>query len=77
MPRSAPEDRAPPVLDVRLQPEEKDLSLPWQKTVAQLLTRLGLEPESAIVARNGQLLTPDRHLWPGDSVLVRKVGSTG
>ena len=27
--------------------------------------------------RNGVLLTPDRHIWPGDEVLVRKVASSG
>jgi sulfur carrier protein ThiS len=75
--RPTPQEGAPRTLNVRLQPEERDISLPWLKTVAQLLAHLGLELETAIVARDGQLLTPDRHLWPGDLVLVRKVGSTG
>ena len=26
---------------------------------------------------NGQLLTPDRHIWPNDDLLVRKVASSG
>ena len=62
---------------VLLQPEEKRLSLPRPKTSRQLLEALGLAEETALVARNGQLLTPDRRVWPGDELLVRKVASSG
>ena len=62
---------------VLLQPEEKYLSLPRPKTSRQLLAALGLAEETALVARNGELLPPDRHIWPGDEVLVRKVASSG
>ena len=62
---------------VLLQPEEKHLSLPRPKTSRQLLAALGLAEETALVASNGVLLTPDRHIWPGDEVLVRKVASSG
>ena len=48
---------------VLVQPEEKYLSLP--------------RPKTALVARNGQLLTPARHNWPNDDLLVRKVASSG
>lgn len=62
---------------VLLQPEDKHLSLPRPKTSRQLLAALGLAEETALVARNGQLLTPDRHIWPNDDLLVRKVASSG
>ena len=62
---------------VLLQPEEKHLSLPRPKTSRQLLAALGLAEETALVAREKQLLTPDRRIWPGDQVLVRKVTSSG
>ena len=62
---------------VLMQPEEKYLSLPRPKTSRQLLAALGLAEETALVARNGQLLTPDRHIWPNDDLLVRKVASSG
>ena len=62
---------------VLLQPEEKHLSLPRPKTSRQLLAALGLAEETALVAREGQLLTPDRRIWPDDSLLVRKVASSG
>ena len=62
---------------VLVQPEEKYLSMPRPKTSRQLLAALGLAEETALVARNGQLLTPDRHIWPNDDLLVRKVASSG
>ena len=62
---------------VLVQPEEKYLSLPRPKTSRQLLAALGLAEETALVARNGQLLTPDRPIWPDDDLLVRKVASSG
>ena len=85
---AAPEPRTPYVqvikpehtgarVAVLLQPEEKHLSMPRPKTSRQLLAALGLAEETALVAREGLLLTPDRHIWPGDNLLVRKVASSG
>ncbi len=62
---------------VLLQPEDKQISLPRPKTVRQLLQALGIGEECAIVARGGELLTPDRQIWPDDDLLVRKVASSG
>ena len=31
----------------------------------------------SVVARDGELLTPDRRIWPDDRLLVRKVASAG
>ena len=64
-------------VSVLVQPEEKHLSMPRPKTSRQLLAALGLAEETALVVREGQLLTPDRHIWPGDNLLVRKVASSG
>lgn len=68
-----------PTLTVRLQPEEKVLELPRVrcKNVARLLAELGLRQGTALVARDGELLTPDVPLYAGQSVLVRKVMSSG
>ncbi|MBQ7584883.1 MAG: hypothetical protein IJU40_01365 [Desulfovibrionaceae bacterium] len=60
-----------------LQPEEEHLSIPLAKTVRQLLEALKLPEETALIIRDGQLLTPDRHLYQGNEVIVRKVGSRG
>ncbi len=62
---------------VLLQPEDKKLQLPRQKTARQLLAFLGLREETALVARDGELLTPDRRIYADDEILVRKVTSSG
>lgn len=67
----------PAMVRVLLQPEEKWLDLPRPKTARQLLAALGLREETALVARDGELLTPDRRIFTGDEVLVRKVTSSG
>lgn len=62
---------------VLLQPEERRISLPRPKTSRQLLAALDIAEECAIVARGGELLTPDRQIWPDDELLVRTVASSG
>ena len=62
---------------VLLQPEQRYFSLPRPKTSRQLLAAFDLAEETALVARDGQLLTPDRRIWPDDVLLVRKVMSLG
>lgn len=62
---------------VLLQPDDRRLSLPRPKTARQLLEALGLGEECALVARDGELLTPDRRIWPDDHLLVRVVMSAG
>jgi sulfur carrier protein len=47
------------------------------KTVLQLLHNLHLRVNDALIIRDGELLTPDRHLWPGDQITVRMVVSRG
>lgn len=66
-----------PVITVRLEPEMRIISMKRPKTVAQLLEALGLAQETALVARNGRLLTHDRRIWPDDELLVRVVISSG
>ncbi len=64
-------------VSILLQPEERRFRLRRPKTARQLLDALGLMEETALVARGGELLTPDRRIWPGDELLVRVVTSTG
>ncbi len=68
-----------PTLRARIQPEETILDIPRHKakTVLSLLKVLGIRPGTAIVARGRELLTPDRALYAGDELLVRKVTSAG
>ena len=67
------------LIHVILQPEEKEFDLPrvQAKNVGRLLEALHLHQASAIVVREGTLLTHDVQLFPGQSVLVRKVMSSG
>lgn len=69
--------RKPASISVLLQPGDKHLTLPRPKTARQLLAALGLREETALVARGGELLTPDRGIYPGEEILVRKVASSG
>ena len=64
-------------VSVFLQPEEKELTLPRPKNARQLLQTLGLHTCAALVVREGELLTPDRAVYSGDRLIVRKVASSG
>ena len=67
----------PALIHIHLLPENTHFDLPRVKTAAQLLAALGCPLETAIVARGQELLTPDRQIWPEDSLMVRKVMSMG
>ncbi len=69
--------RRPPTISVHLQPEEKIFEMPRVKSAGQLLKKLDIRPATALVVRNGELLTPDRPINHGDHLLVRKVTSRG
>lgn len=66
-----------PMIEIRLQPEDRVFTIPRVKTVRQLFDALQLGECCALVARDGMLLTPDREINAGDSLLVRKVASSG
>lgn len=68
-----------PTLTVILQPEEETRIIPRHKAknVARLIEFLGMRPYTALVARNGIPLTPDVPLYPGQTIIVRKVMSSG
>lgn len=71
------EERAPREITVLLQPEGREFALPRPKTVLQLLHRLDIRPGTALVIREGGLLTPDRAILPGERITVRLVTSSG
>lgn len=64
-------------INVLLEPENKTLVFERLNTVLQLLNRINRKPGRVLVIRNGQLLTPDVALTPGDRIIVRDVGSKG
>ncbi len=46
-------------------------------TVKRLLETLELLPENVLVLRNGEMVTEDQHLYPGDEVRIVAVVSGG
>jgi sulfur carrier protein len=65
------------MITVRLEPDNRELSLDKAATVRQLLAKLDRKPGRALVIRDDQLLTPDLNLRDGDFITVRDVGSRG
>lgn len=69
--------RTPPTITVHLQPANKDIVMPRPKTVMGLLKKLDIKPGTALVIRDGGLLTPDREILTNDEITVRIVISAG
>ena len=66
-----------PTVSITLEPQGKTMDMPRPKTVCQLLRNLGLRQGTALVIRDGGLLTQDREIRPGDSITIRTVVSSG
>ena len=64
-------------MKVVLRNPRRELDVPAPKTVAQLLTRLEVVPESVLVIRNDTLVTRDEGLREDDVVEIRPVISGG
>jgi sulfur carrier protein len=62
---------------VVLRNPRRELDLAAPKTVAQLLTRLEVVPESVLVICNDTLVTGDERLHDDDVVEIRPVTSGG
>ncbi|SDB12539.1 sulfur carrier protein [Desulfonatronum thiosulfatophilum] len=65
------------MISVRLEPKGREIEITKASTVLQLLRQLGLGPNAALVIRNKELLTPDRRINAGDTIIVRGVSSRG
>lgn len=65
------------MVTVQLEPDGKVIEMPNARSVLAVLNRLKLRATMAIVVRDGELLTSDRKLRNGDTVMVRKVTSAG
>jgi sulfur carrier protein len=64
-------------MKVVLRNPRRELDVPAPKTVAQLLTRLEMVPESVLVICNETLVTGDERLHDDDVVEIRPVMSGG
>lgn len=69
--------RSPPEITVIMQPQGKAFTMPRPKTVQQLLRKLDVNRGTALVIRDGGLLTDDREILTGDTITVRIVTSSG
>ena len=67
----------PPSITVHLEPQGQTLTLPRHKTVRQLLHKLSIRESTALVIRDGGLLTQDRAILAGDTITIRTVVSSG
>ncbi len=68
-----------PNIYITLQPEEQEIVMPRHKakTVQRLFLALGLRECTALVIREGRLLTPDQKINGEDRLIVKKVTSAG
>lgn len=57
--------------------QKEPLVFPKLTTVLQLLQKLNLRVNDALIIRGSELLTPDRRLEHGDQITVRLVTSRG
>jgi sulfur carrier protein len=76
---SKPDERGRSRIDMKvvLRNPRRELDVPAPRTVAQLLTRLEVVPESVLVIRNDTLVTGDERLQDDDVVEIRPVMSGG
>ncbi len=65
------------MITVNLEPDGEVIELHRTKSVLGALNKLKLRSTMAIVVRDGELLTSDRKLRPGETIMVRKVTSAG
>lgn len=65
------------MITLLLQPEGREFEFPRPKTVLQLLRKLDIRRGTALVIRNGGLLTEDCRIFPGEHITVRIVTSSG
>jgi sulfur carrier protein ThiS len=64
-------------MEVYIEHIEKTLKIKFKGTVAELLEKLGIEPEAAMVVRDEDLLTADDEVYNTDTLRVLSVISGG
>ncbi|WP_291321230.1 hypothetical protein [Desulfonatronospira sp.] len=64
-------------MQILIEPDNKMVHIERSGNVINLLKKLELRPNQAIVIRENELLTPDRMLDEEDKIVVRKIASRG
>ncbi|NMC48414.1 MAG: hypothetical protein GYA47_03135 [Desulfovibrio sp.] len=65
------------MVTIHMEPHKSTLTFQRINTVLQLLGKLNLRVNDALIVRGDELLTPDRRIHPGDTITVRLVMSRG
>ncbi|NDV19517.1 hypothetical protein GO013_08810 [Pseudodesulfovibrio sp. JC047] len=65
------------MITVNLEPDGEQIEMHNTRSVIAVLNTLKLRSTMVIVVRDGELLTADRMLKNGDTLMVRKVTSAG
>ena len=69
--------RAEQTVTVRFIPPGSVSTVKRPKNVRQLLQTLGIMEETALVIRDGRLLTEDLPIYPGQTIDIQRVVSAG
>ena len=72
MPRTNVEDMA-----AKLRLRDKEFEVPAGMTVRDAILRVGIQPESVLPTRNGELITDDEHVREGELIRLVAVISGG
>ena len=64
-------------MKVLLRQQKREVEIAGRRRVRDVLAELGVNPETVLVIRGTQLLTPDAHLGDEDTVELRPVVSGG
>ncbi|MGV8169079.1 MAG: MoaD/ThiS family protein [Candidatus Nanoarchaeia archaeon] len=64
-------------MEVYIEKLEKTLKIKFKGTAGELLEKLGINPEDAMVVRDEDLLTPDDEVYNTDTLRVLSIISGG
>lgn len=65
------------MVTVKIIPDDEIVTFPKLNTVMQLMNKLNLYVNDALIIRDGKLLTPDDRIGRDDEITVRMVVSKG
>ncbi len=64
-------------MEVYIERMEKTIKIKFKGTVSELLEKIGINPEDAMVVRDEDLLTPDDEVYNTDTIRILSVISGG
>ncbi len=64
-------------MKIYLEVNKKNMEMPFQGTVEELLEELKINPEEVLVVKNGEIVTSDEELFDEDNIQILSVVSGG